>query len=334
MVLRNLAVDVGEADSALAAELLVSAVLGVVYGMADVDRQEAVTDFADGLAQFAAAEGAVPLLATVGALVPGRGAAVPPSGEAPAWVPELGRVHCTGTYAYGDIYGDQVSYLAMFAYEDAQRGGPEHAVISLVDHNLGFVKDMFVVAPAEHVPAAAEAGAAEDPELWFRPAAAEELRSAVTRHLAYTDELADLPGSESLSADRAIALARLALLPDGAAATEPEPLTAKERGLLRRSFKASAPAKALTIAPETVSSCVDLILDWAGDQRDGEPLRWSPAAVDLFLRDWATRKAGLDDAGLAALAAVLDAWVQWAGRRRKLPATAVAATRAAIVGSK
>ena len=57
----------------------------------------------------------------------------------------------TGTYAYGDVYGDQTSYLATFAYEDDESGGPEHAVVALVDHNIGITKDVFVGGPAERI---------------------------------------------------------------------------------------------------------------------------------------------------------------------------------------
>ena len=49
------------------------------------------------------------------------------------------------------MYGDQTSYLATFAYDDAELGGPEHAVVALVDHNIGIVKDIFVGGPAERI---------------------------------------------------------------------------------------------------------------------------------------------------------------------------------------
>src|SRR5438552_4127122 len=57
-----------------------------------------------------------------------------------------GEVRPTGGYAYGDRYGDQSGYVATF---ESQEG--EHAVVFLVDHTLGMVKDILVIAPASAV---------------------------------------------------------------------------------------------------------------------------------------------------------------------------------------
>ena len=95
-----------------------------------------------------------------------------PSGSAraarrPAWTAQLGRVHLTGSWAYGDVYGDQTSYLATFAYDDAA-GGPEHALVALVDHNIGITKDVFVGGPAERILDQVRQMCADDELTWFR----------------------------------------------------------------------------------------------------------------------------------------------------------------------
>ena len=66
-------------------------------------------------------------------------------------------------------------------------------------------------------------------------------------------------------------------------------------------------------------------MDFAGS-RGGDPLRWSPRAVEAFLLDWVHERAVLDAQDAAALPDVLAAWVAWAGRRVGLPEPAVAAT--------
>src|SRR5690606_42124711 len=71
------------------------------------------------------------------------GAAAVPPAPVP-WSAQLGRVRPVGTWAYGDVYGDQTSYVAVFAYDDPAAGGPEHALVALDDHNLCVVKDLLV----------------------------------------------------------------------------------------------------------------------------------------------------------------------------------------------
>ncbi|HET8684194.1 MAG TPA: hypothetical protein VFM54_20320 [Micromonosporaceae bacterium] len=331
----SLAGDLADAETVFDAERMLSTILGMVYRIAEVRRAEAVTEFAEGLGHFARQEGAVALWAAVDALlpelVPGR-----PDGDGPPWEPALAGVRPTGAYAYGDVYGDQVSYLATFAYADEACGGPEHAVLALVDHNLGFAKDLFVSAPAAATLASVRELASANPLIWYREVAPGELRAAVTALLANTDELIELPESESLSSDRAFALARLALLPQPDQADHPPAGTAgpaEDRAALFKAFRASAAGRRLAgggADPDSLDFCLDLIVEWAGERRDGRPLRWSPAAVELFLLDWAPRATVLDKADIALLPQALDAWVAWAGRRCKLPAAAVRATREKI----
>src|SRR5918998_976561 len=143
--------DVAKLDCALDAEML-----GSVYAVASNDRAAAVRDF---VGQFLGATtrrrsaAATTIRSVFAALVPdapGAGA-VRPGAQTPPWTAQLGRVRPTGCYAYGDVYGDQTSYLVTFAYDDVAAGGPEHAVVALVDHNIGITKDMFVGTHADRI---------------------------------------------------------------------------------------------------------------------------------------------------------------------------------------
>src|SRR6059058_725718 len=146
--------DVAKLDCALDAEMLGTALLGSVYSVAPTDRATAVREFVGG---FLAATtrrrtaSATTIREVFAKLVPDATGAgeVKRGAQAPSWVAQLGRVRATGCYAYGDVYGDQTSYLVTFAYEDTDDGGPEHAVVALVDHNIGITKDVFVGASAE-----------------------------------------------------------------------------------------------------------------------------------------------------------------------------------------
>jgi hypothetical protein len=334
--------DVARLDTAFEAELLGSALLGSVYAIGEGDRAAVVRDFVGGFLEATArrrSPAATTIRATFAALVPDAPGAVEVTRTPPAapWAGRLGQVRPTGAYAYGDVYGDQTSYLATFAYEDPAAGGPEHAAVVLVDHNIGAVKDLFV-GPAEPIVSQVRALCAADDETWFEAdVPPERLRAAVDRHLTLTDSMASLPDEDSLVTDRAIVGARLALLPEpGLAEGEPEPLDAAGRAALTADFLASAEAGEAGLGaagPRDRTSrdfAISLVLDHADTFPDLDPLRWSPVMAELFLLDWVHRRAVLDEADAAMLPRVLRAWVAYAARRRGVPAGPAARTVAAV----
>jgi len=329
--------DVAKLDCALDAEMLGTALLGSVYSVAPSDRATAVREFvSDFLSattrrRTAAATTIREVFAT---LVPdAAGAAeVRPGAQAPSWTAQLGRVRLTGCYAYGDVYGDQTSYLLTFAYEDEADGGPEHAVVALVDHNIGITKDVFVGASAARILEQVREMCADDELTWFREEDPGRARDEVNRHLEITDELGDLPAEGSLATDRALAAARLALLPAVTTAPLAEPAPASGQELVRE-FLASPEAARYDLngitADEELASlhfCLSLILDHAAGLPDPDPLRWSPAVAGLFLLDWVHRRAVLDMDDAAMLPKVTRAWSAFATRRRGLPKAAVVQT--------
>jgi hypothetical protein len=336
--------DVAKLDCALDAEMLGTALLGSVYAVADTDRATAVRDFvgrfltATTRRRTAAATTIREVFAT---LVPdAEGAGEVRRGPlAPTWVAQLGRVRVTGCYAYGDIYGDQTSYLVTFAYDDAEDGGPEHAVVALIDHNIGITKDVFVGGPAERILGQVREMCAADELTWFREEDPGRLRGEVNRHLEITDGLSDLPAEGSLATDRALVTARLALLPAGSTvlpAAEPRDLTPQEREVLIREFLASPEAArfALDAAGDdelaSLHFCLSLVLDHAASLPDPDPLRWSPAVAGLFLLDWVHRRAVLDMDDAAMLPRVVRGWSAYATRKRGLPAAATDQTDSVV----
>ncbi|MGW4462227.1 hypothetical protein [Micromonospora sp. NPDC004704] len=336
--------DVTKLDCALDAEMLGAALLGSVYAIADEDRSTAVREFVGGFLaatsrrRTAAATTIRNVFAT---LVPdAEGAATVKQGaSAPSWSGQLGKVRLTGSYAYGDVYGDQTSYLATFAYDDGEAGGPEHAVVALVDHNIGITKDVFVGGPAERILGQVREMCANDELTWFREEEPRRLRREVDRYLAVTDELGDLPAEGSLATDRALVGARLALLPASvltAVPDEPEPLSAEQRSALVRAFLDSPEAARFGLAdvPEadlaSLHFCLSLVLDHSASFPDADPMRWSPAVAGLFLLDWVHRRAVLDMDDAAMLPRAVRAWAAYAARRRGLPESAVPQTDEAI----
>ncbi|MFI6782450.1 hypothetical protein [Micromonospora sp. NPDC050276] len=335
--------DVTKLESALDAEMLGSALLGSVYAIAETDRDTAMREFVTGFLAATARRriaAATTIRQVFATLVPTAGGTerVRPGSQAPSWTTQLGRVHLTGTWAYGDVYGDQTSYLATFAYDD-ESGGSEHALVALVDHNIGITKDIFVGGPAERILDQVRQMCADDELTWFRTEDPARLRGEVARHLAVTDDLGELPGEGSLATDRALVGARLAVLPTAAAPTGPvevEPLSAAERTDLVRRFLAAPEAAHFGLdavdGPELASLhfCLSLLLDHSASFPDADPMRWSPAVSGLFLLDWVHRRAVLDMDDAAMLPRVLRAWARYASRQRGLPDAATTRTDEAI----
>jgi hypothetical protein len=73
-----------------------------------------------------------------------------------------------------------------------------------------------------------------------------------------------------------------------------------------------------------------LAIDFCAGYTDGDPLRWSPVVVELFMTDWVPRKVLTSPGLLDRLPAALDAWVRFAARRRGIPDWAAGQTRESI----
>jgi len=325
--------DVAKLDCALDAEMLGAALLGSVYAVAENDRAAAVRDFVGaflGATTRRRAASATTIRSIFAALVPDApgAAGVSAGAQAPPWTAQLGRVRPTGCYAYGDVYGDQTSYLVTFAYEDGAEGGADHALVALVDHNIGITKDLYVGAPADRILQQVREMCAADELTWFREEDPGRLRREVDRHLEVTDGLTDLPADGSLATDRALAVARLHLLPASTAPTLAEPPARPVPDLLRDFLAAPEAARfgldRVRTDDELASLhfCLSLITDHAAGLPDGDPLRWSPAVAGLFLLDWVHRRAVLDMDDAAMLPRVTRAWSAYAVRRRGLPPAA------------
>lgn len=323
----SVAGDLERVSTAYDAELVVSTMLGAAYGIADGDRAAVLAETAEGLRRYLArrrTRHAALLRAVLAAIADrdrrsgGRAKARPAApADPPAWLAQLGAVRPTGAHAFGDQHGNQITYLASFAYAEPAAGGPDHVIAALVDHDLGHVKDLFVAAPAGALLAQLEAAAATDPHVRLVEVEPGELRGAVERYLDVTDRLPELPEARSLTSDRALVGHRLGLLPVPA---EEPPLTVAD-------FQAAPEASRLSGADdESLTFALKLIAGFGAD----DPLRWNPATVESFLLDWLPARALLDRDDIELVPRVLSAWVRWAGRMSGLPPRAVAQNVAAV----
>ncbi|HEX6075929.1 MAG TPA: hypothetical protein VFZ32_11790 [Micromonosporaceae bacterium] len=334
------AAPIADMPAALDAELAISALLGGAYAVNDTDRPAAVDRFGTDFGRYLTTRNnrqAGAVQAALAAVLPDPTLARA-GGEDVPWAGETGDVTCTGTWAARDGYGDQTSYVATFAYRDPKLGGPEHAVSYLLDHNLGIVKSIWIGVPAERVINAWRAEAVGDPDITIAPVDAGLLRAEVTCYLSRTDQLED-PPEDAYVEERAFAVSRLALLPIG----EPAPvhrLSDLERDEVVAGFLASPEAAGVggpdsRPAANVVAWCARAAVDFAVDDNAGDPLRWSPTAVEFMLLDWAPRQLSASHDAAPWLPEVLAGFVGYAGRIRsqspeRLDVTQSAITEAAV----
>jgi hypothetical protein len=147
------------------------------------------------------------------------------------------------------------------------------------------------------------------------------------------------PPRDAYVEERAFAVSRLALLPEG----EQPPvhrLSDLERNEVVAGFLASPEAAGIggpdgRPTASVVAWCARASVDFAVDENAGDPLRWSPIAVELMLLDWAPRQLSASHDAAPWLPEVLAAFTGYAARVQgqtpeRLELTQSAITEAAV----
>lgn len=318
--------NIAATSDPLEAEVLASTLGGLWYGGALIDA-DAEQVFGGGLLEAAARRrtpASFALTAAVGAVTDaGLGiraatvaqAMVTAGAPAPPWLDEIGAPALTRCFQSSERSGDATSIVALFAYD----GRPEHALMVLIDHNLGGIaKDAWVTPTGTEVVERYEKVA--DEGLSFasvRPAVA---RALVEQAFARTDRVLpyEPPISDELRSHRALALARMRLLPDAENLPEPEPLDGHRMDVLLREFEQSPEARAVGDAAP-VDRIATQIADFGNRVDRGQPLRVSAVKAELLLTDWLPRYGDLHEAEAPTAVRVLEAWYRWSARRTHLP---------------
>jgi hypothetical protein len=239
----------------------------------------------------------------------------------PSWGPVIGRPAFEGAWQLADPYDDQLAYFATFRYPDR----PAHVVTALRDENLGgIIADAAVGVPTKDIRRRAE----RRPDARVSDADPGEMASRITEAIRTGDLYLDNDWTEGFRHHRALLLARMRLLPAAPLPEPPEPPDEEARSALLARFLAS-PFAPKDPGPE-VASIVGHCLDARCDYGDGDPLRWSPIVVELFMLDFLPRKATLDAAEIRALPEVLTAWVRFALTERGLEERWIAETERAV----
>ncbi|GAA2758563.1 hypothetical protein [Actinopolymorpha rutila] len=246
----------------------------------------------------------------------------------PAWAATLGSAKVERCLVVTEDLGDNTQYILVCAYP----GEEPHALVVLVDHNLGGIaKDVWATDRAADLEAQAQSTVAADPDLTLTEVDLADAKIRLGEAFAATDEAVEPPLGESFRDLRAVLLARLRTLPDGGSVPEPPPWPDTRRAELVEDFAASPEVAELGPAEvEAARAFVKELVDFGCEYDRGQPLRVSPVKLEGFLLGWLPRTGLLDRRYVDAVPAALPAWVRYAGRRNDLSAASVDGVLAAV----
>jgi len=230
----------------------------------------------------------------------------------------------TGAYRFLDAwtsideYGDQEMVAVSFVDPTEHA----HVLAFMIDHNFdGLVREAMFVPDLDVF----RRTWAEISGMAIVGVDAQELADRLGQGLRMYELFLDPPTSDDVRELAVLMRARLRVLP-AARAREFREVDDDEREALVVAFARSKEAG----LSDLVTDLARYFVDYRFDYTDGDPLRWSPIAVELCLVDWFPRKVSLADEELNAVPDALRRFVRYAGRRKGLTRASVAETIDAI----
>jgi hypothetical protein len=236
----------------------------------------------------------------------------------PAWGEAFGNAGLVESWQAVDDYGDQESLILVFQHE----GRASHTFSVLLDHNFGGMARDVLIAPSDTLLQAYQ----KETGLTVAPIDGGHAATKLALGLELEATYEDGPSTPELRSARALLLNRLEGLPEPADIA-PTEISAQERDGLVNDFIASDEGR--DIEPVVAKDVVPALIDFKYEHSDGDPLRWSPIAVELVMADWLPRKIILESPASKA-PDVIRSWVRYAGRRKGLGDDLVDETASAV----
>lgn len=243
----------------------------------------------------------------------------------PRWLARLGDVVPYRAVEMSHVLGDGDNVMVGVRLPT----GEELSAVVYIDHNLGtLVKDAFVVPEPISDVIAFMRSKNDDPDTTWADL---DLADAGARITAAIERGAiTFPPLETDTWPAARPLLEWVCrpLPEGGRGYERPEWSDDARQQLADRFFASQCAAGLD-HPDYRDLLHTMI--WFGcDYGPGDPLRWSPVAIEILLGDWIPRKIAADVAYLAKAPALLRRFVEFCHRERGIRPTLTAQTLAAI----
>lgn len=203
----------------------------------------------------------------------------------PEWVRRLGDSAALVGVEMVHVLGDGDNVIV------GVRVPPRHdlSVVVYIDHNLGTaIKEAFVVPEYIESLTRRMVDTVDDPDMTWRALRVADAGARISEALEQWAITYPPPETDTWPACRPLVEWVLRLVPDGGQGYERPEWTAAERAELTRRFLASPFGTRHRTAERR--SLVDSILWFGTDYGPGDPLRWSPPAVEILLLDWVPGK--------------------------------------------
>ena len=242
----------------------------------------------------------------------------------PDWLARLGETSVYRAVLSTHVLGDGDNVLLA-----ARLPGHELTAVVYIDHNLGtVVKDAFPApSPIADVIARLRE-AADDPDITFGDMSLADARARVAQAIEAGAITFPPFETETWPASRPLTEWLLRLMPGGGTGyVRPTWSEAGKKKLANRFFGSQF---GRPLDDPDHRDLLDEILWFGTDHGPGDPLRWSPVAVEILLADWIPRKIVADVSYLSKAPGLLRAFIRFCHAERKLRPELTGETLAAV----
>ena len=247
------------------------------------------------------------------------------SDRLPEWLARLGE---TEVYAAQEMVhvlgdGDNIHLAVRFA------GGAELTAVVYIDHNVGtLVKDAFVVPQSMVELEALMRAIVDDPDTVWRALDLADARVRITEAIGRAAMTVPPFESDTWPACRPIVEWLARRMPAGGVGYQRPVWSERDQQQLAERFFASPFGAPLDDADHR--GLVKSVIWFGVDYGPGDPLRWSPVAVEIILVDWIPRKLVDDVVYLSKAPDLLRAFVRFCHAERGIRPELTRDTLAAI----
>ncbi len=242
----------------------------------------------------------------------------------PDWLVQIGEATVYRAVGSTHVLGDGENVLL-----GARLPGHELTAVIYIDHNLGtVVKDAFpAMGPIGDV-AARLREAADDPDVRLSDISLADARARVAEAIEVGAIMFPPFETETWPASRPLIEWLLRLLPEGGTGYVRPTWSEARKNKLANRFFGSKFGKQLDDADHR--DLLDQLLWFGTDYGPGDPLRWSPVAVEILLADWIPRKIVAPPGYLSKAPALLRAFIRFCHAERKIRPVLTDETLAAV----